>query len=622
MQAGLGLTRNRHGNVWHTRVHVPKDMVVQLGRAEVRLSLGTEQRQQAIRAARLVHARKIAAFDEIRAQMHSADTPTPEKQNQLLQSLRDSIQQYRNANASEEHDDRADAARYAQEANEQQQQYEMEREAASLDPASTHALMALATESMKEAEQLRALLTASEQSRLDAIAVAGQHINKANEFEQRANNNANIARQLAQIARADRLTHATQVTGMANQIADLSLMQFAKRGASTPPTQDEAKEAPAILFSELAAAYLQHMKDMKTLKAEDGETETVRPGTQNRINKHKRALDLFEWATGDIAVKEITDETLKTFINKTSKLNSPFHLDKAIHPTIDDALKDVIKAKKNPTLAIVLERGEFVGCALNWARKEKHKNGGKGKDWQVPFFSNEGNPYVIASNEIRKNYQHSEKLQAEKKDTRRFWNSELEKIFITGTVNYRHRKIGFGNGKFFYPVHYWLPLIFLFTGARPQEICQLRLDDFEATDGMLCFKIFEDDAATTLANHKAGIASRTQKNAASARKIPVHAKLIELGLSNYIKSQRKKGEYLLFPETEGRYENEVRNFTALFVRRLGIESGISPEDGKFYNVTFYSFRQTFINLSRIAGVTEEQWDAIVGHKIVRTNKSN
>lgn len=79
--AGLGLCRNRHGNQFHTRIHIPKDLAPMLGCAEVRLSLGTEVRRYAIASARLVHSRKITAFDEMRAVMDNKNTsPTPEQQ--------------------------------------------------------------------------------------------------------------------------------------------------------------------------------------------------------------------------------------------------------------------------------------------------------------------------------------------------------------------------------------------------------------------------------------------------------------------------------------------------------------------------------------------------------------
>lgn len=114
--AGLGLCRNRHGNQFHTRIHIPKDLAPLLGRAEVRLSLGTEVRRYAIAAARLVHSRKITAFDEMRAVMDKNNSnPTPEQQQEARRRLLQVIQQRRVAQPATDED--ADA-RYAEEADE------------------------------------------------------------------------------------------------------------------------------------------------------------------------------------------------------------------------------------------------------------------------------------------------------------------------------------------------------------------------------------------------------------------------------------------------------------------------------------------------------------------------
>lgn len=116
--AGLGLCRNRHGNQSHMRIQIPKDLASMLGRAEVRL-LGAEVRRYAIASARLVHSRKITAFDEMSAVMDSKNTsPTPEQQAEARQRLLDRIQQL----ATPDPDEAAEDVRYAQEANEQHHQ--------------------------------------------------------------------------------------------------------------------------------------------------------------------------------------------------------------------------------------------------------------------------------------------------------------------------------------------------------------------------------------------------------------------------------------------------------------------------------------------------------------------
>src|SRR5690606_17512930 len=104
-------------------------------------------------------------------------------------------------------------------------------------------------------------------------------------------------------------------------------------------------------------------------------------------------------------------------------------------------------------------------------------------------------------------------------------NEELRLIF--GSSDYQQ-------GLFKYYYQYWAPRIALLSGARINEICQLRTQDILEIDGVLCFRI-------------TGEAGQI-KNSASDRAVPIHSKLIELGLKAYVVRQRAAGETRLFPE--------------------------------------------------------------------------
>lgn len=134
----------------------------------------------------------------------------------------------------------------------------------------------------------------------------------------------------------------------------------------------------------------------------------------------------------------------------------------------------------------------------------------------------------------------------------------------------------------------WIPLIALFSGARLDEIGGLRKSDFGSTP-VPYFKI-----------------SRA-KNKSSIREIPLHPKLIELGLMDYVAScttefifdgLRKVGASTVNSETLGKWFN------------LQIKKRLLPgSQGK----VFHSFRHTFKDLCRNSRIPKDLHQALTGH---------
>lgn len=87
-----------------------------------------------------------------------------------------------------------------------------------------------------------------------------------------------------------------------------------------------------------------------------------------------------------------------------------------------------------------------------------------------------------------------------------------------------------------YSERYWLPLCLLWTGTGRDEIAQLYLDDIRQVEGVWIFDIKEDE--------KRG---QGLKNDASQRMVPVHSRLIELGLLEYVRQTKATGAMRLFP---------------------------------------------------------------------------
>ncbi|WP_305074381.1 DUF6538 domain-containing protein [Propionivibrio sp.] len=147
-----------------------------------------------------------------------------------------------------------------------------------------------------------------------------------------------------------------------------------------------------------------------------------------------------------------------------------------------------------------------------------------------------------------------------------------------------------------HPYQHWVPLIALFTGARLNEICQLHLCDFDESDGVHVIRISDEGGSKRL------------KTKAARRLIPIHSKLIDAGLLDYVSELRDKGHDRLFPElSEGRdgYGTVVSKWFARYCSQCGI-----TDPGK----VFHSFRHTVIDCLKQAGVSKEKIAALVGHE--------
>lgn len=102
---------------------------------------------------------------------------------------------------------------------------------------------------------------------------------------------------------------------------------------------------------------------------------------------------------------------------------------------------------------------------------------------------------------------------------------------------------------------YWVPLLIYYTGARREEICKLRPDDFRDLDGIAFIQI--DDTETGRV-----------KNHSSVRAIPLHRELIRLGLLDFVEACRRRSQDVLFPEL--RPTNKVQKFGDVFYKRAWV----------------------------------------------------
>lgn len=177
-----------------------------------------------------------------------------------------------------------------------------------------------------------------------------------------------------------------------------------------------------------------------------------------------------------------------------------------------------------------------------------------------------------------------------------FTEDDLKAIFSSPVYALGSRPLG-GRGE----AAYWLPLISLLTGARLNEIAQLRLADIrqDSESGIWIVDIDTDG-------------DRSVKTVSSRRQVPVHPELIRLGLLRYQEGLLKAGasrSSSLWPElhsADPKYRSTA--WSKWFNRSLRETIGIK-EPSK----VFHSFRHTFKRMGRNAGLTEELHDALTGH---------
>ncbi len=149
--------------------------------------------------------------------------------------------------------------------------------------------------------------------------------------------------------------------------------------------------------------------------------------------------------------------------------------------------------------------------------------------------------------------------------------------------------------KFDTPYKYWVPLLGLYTGARLEEICQLRVADLYQEKHIWVIDINDDF-------------DKQVKNKNAKRLIPLHPQLLKLGFLDHVNFLKLAGQERIFPDLKkGRdgYGTVASKWFARYRARCGI-----TESGK----VFHSFRHTFIDHLKQKNVPIDKIAAMVGHE--------
>jgi len=148
----------------------------------------------------------------------------------------------------------------------------------------------------------------------------------------------------------------------------------------------------------------------------------------------------------------------------------------------------------------------------------------------------------------------------------------------------------------------WIVWLGFYTGMRAEEICGLRAQDLKQERGVWFF-----DVCVTV--------DRRLKTRGSARRIPVHPKLMEAGLLDHLQRVPKDG--MLFPDLSkagGKYSKTFGQWYSKWADGLG--HGLdSPR------LCLHSARHSFKSACRDAAVPEEIHDQLTGHVTASVGRS-
>lgn len=173
-----------------------------------------------------------------------------------------------------------------------------------------------------------------------------------------------------------------------------------------------------------------------------------------------------------------------------------------------------------------------------------------------------------------------------------FTSDELGTIF--GAALFQRGAVA---GCKFGPAEFWLPLIGLYTGARIEEIAQLRVKEIRRHAALGYFFHITDEGEDSAV-----------KNESSRRRVPIHQSLLNAGLLAYAEAVPEQDGYLFPTLTPDKYQRRSSGYGKEFGKFLRDELKILDR-----RKVFHSFRHLFKHRCRELGISEDVHDAITGH---------
>lgn len=212
--------------------------------------------------------------------------------------------------------------------------------------------------------------------------------------------------------------------------------------------------------------------------------------------------------------------------------------------------------------------------------------------------------WLVAHGYLDQNPTEGMSLAKEKKiSTLPFTNEQLNVIFssplFTGCESDQEWRLMARPGNIKVRDHrYWVPLVMLYSGARPAEIAQLAVADVREDRGHWIMHITTE-----------GDGEKSVKTKGSMRVVPVHPELVRLGFINHRERMAQAGQARLFPDavrnSRGQMMADFSREFGRYLTRIGLKQG--------RGLSLYSFRHGVADAFRRAGFLDDQFGMILGH---------
>lgn len=311
-------------------------------------------------------------------------------------------------------------------------------------------------------------------------------------------------------------------------------------------------------------------------------------------DKIRSRIEHFMEIMGDLKLGKLDRELVKDYVARMQKMPGNLYLMRRKYK-ISETNKLIEKALADgqPVMSrdAIGRHIESLGSMLRWAKSERYLLDNPAEN-------------VLAQRRVMVREQDRRDL---------FTEEELIQIFSADWF-----KIGAGTpnqyGRYtrFRPYHYWLPLLALYMGGRINELCQLYLADIRTDKNGVVYVDFNLDTPDKVVDDEALTGGdKSLKTVNAIRQVPIHPRLTELGLLEYVDALKAAGHDRLFPELK---HNKIKGYRAAaskwfnenyFGKVLGF-----PRDGK---KTFHSLRHTFINAVEAFESNERTIAQLVGH---------
>jgi integrase len=326
------------------------------------------------------------------------------------------------------------------------------------------------------------------------------------------------------------------------------------------------------------------------------------------IRQRKNSMLLFAEFMGDMPLGQITSDVLRRYREGPLR-QIPAKANTLPKTMRQDTMSATIKAIKDagidwPLLSLEMrqERMAHLARLFAWLYAKEWINFN-------PAASLAGEHGISKAERIKhKRQQRTSKGSGDDEDGRQpFTVEELKLIFEQKQYTTGDGRHVVGGNAAWYPFEYWLPLLGLFAGCRISEVSQLHLSDVRQVSGVWVLDLNENTSDKKL-----------KTDATSFRLIPLHPKLVELGLLKYCESLRQAGFQRVFPElsyssSDARYAKEpIRKMSAM-LKALGM-----PRNGE---KVFHCLRHNLNDaLARVSMATlpyaDQNLRKFIRHKIM------